>query len=438
MAVFSELYDYILTMIEKDLKPGDKLPGARQIADLFSCSLPRVQAVLDSLEQSGVIRSRARSGTFVCDGYKEQLLPQNVVCSKFLRALPMEQKAKFRQEFPDLHLTDTFQSGGVEILSTFSILSRQQHYEDLSALVSECFPDCNERFYMDVIKPFIINGKLCALPVMFSPQLLWYNPEIFRKTGTSIPTDSWEEKEFLDAIRNLHRSMSGRRIINFSPEFQHWIRFVLAAGGELFDENLTDPVLADSPQTIEACIKYSRLLHELDLVEDYQENPIEAFAQGKLAMFSGFRQSSYFFWEYSMDFVPQAICMPNLGVDAKQLGAGLIAFRKGYYDPDQIKQLLRFWLSEPIQETFGKIGYGIPFLRSAAQNTLDPNSMPDRQLLDAMPSLASNYHIYSEELGKIISRSGTLISSREPEDISKILKALATTMRYIYQLERRH
>ena len=68
MAILSELHDYLLTLIESEFSPGEKLPGARSIAERFSCSLPRVQTVLDSLEQSGVVESRPRSGTYVnCD-----------------------------------------------------------------------------------------------------------------------------------------------------------------------------------------------------------------------------------------------------------------------------------------------------------------------------------------------------------------------------------
>lgn len=437
MAVFSELHEYILTMIENQLKPGDKLPGARRIAELFSCSLPRVQAVLDSLEQSGVLRGRARSGTYVREGYRDQLLPQNVVCSRFLKALPYELKTAFREEFPDMHLTSAFHSGGVEILSSFPVLSRQQHYEDLTDVLKDCFPDCEERFYMDALRPFMIRGRLCAVPVMFSPQLLWYNEEIFRKAGVPCPTSEWGEEEFFAALRALHRSMSGRRIINYTSSFQYWMGFVLAAGGVLFDDSLPDPVRVDSPETVAACQKYVRLLRELDLVEDPQENATEAFARGKLAMFVGFRQSFYYFREYGLPFTPRAVCLPSFGGSEKHLGAGLIAFRKDFYDTDTIARLLKFWLSTPVQETFGKIGYGVPFLRAAAQSTLDLGSETDRFLLENMPPLSSNYHIYSEELGAIISRSSALINRAEPEEIPHILKDLATTMRYINRLERR-
>ena len=137
MAVLAELHDYILNLIERELRPGAKLPGARSIAERFSCSLPRVQTVLDSLEQSGVVESRPRSGTYVSSDYKERNLPRNVVCSSFVNALSEEQKKRFRTLFPELHLTGVFRSGGVEILSSFTILSRLDKYQDLTEIFEE-------------------------------------------------------------------------------------------------------------------------------------------------------------------------------------------------------------------------------------------------------------------------------------------------------------
>ncbi len=434
MAVYSELYDYILTMIENELGPGSKLPGARKIGERFSCSLPKVQAVLDSLEQSRVVESRERSGTYVREDYYNNILPKNIVCSKFITAISDDDKKRLRQEFPDMHLSEKFSKGGVEIISSFSILTRQNDYQDLSSVFSECFPDSQAEFYMEAIKPFIIDGKLCAVPVIFSPQLLWYNPEIFNKAETPLPSNNWGESEFFTAIRTLHRSIAGRRIINYSPRFHSWIGFVLASGGILFDKNMPDPVLADSLQTLGACLKYVNLLRELDLVEDYDDTPARSFAQGKLAMFCGFRQSSYVFREHGINFTPQAVYMPNLGSRENHQGAALIAFRKGLFDKEKIKRMLNFWLSDSIQESLGKSGYGIPFRRSSAQKTLDPTATPDKYFLEKLPPLSSNYHIYSEELGSVLSRSSHLLNVQRPENVPHFLHELATTMRFLYKI----
>ena len=436
MAVLSELHDYILTLIEKELSPGEKLPGARTVAERFSCSLPRVQSVLDSLEQSGVVESRPRSGTYVSSDYKERILPRNVVCSSFLNALSEEQRKSFRHQFPEFHLTNSFHGGGVEILSSFTILSRQNKYQDLTEIFEETFPDCGKRFYMESLAPFCREGRFRALPIMFSPQILWYNPELFRQTGTPLPSENWGEEEFFSAIRQLHRTLSGRRIINYTPSFQQWSNFVHASGGAFFDPALEDPVQADSPATVKGCLKYLNLLRELDLAVDYDEAPVRSFARGKLAMFAGFRQSAWYFREEGIDFTPGAVFMPSLGSAEKQLGAGLIAFRKNFHDREKIKKLLKFWFSDSIQETLGKNSYGIPFLRSAALKTLVPEREPDCFLLKGLPALNTNSHIPSEELGTILSRSSTLINTSSPEKLPKILNELATTMRFITKIQR--
>ena len=434
MAVYSDLYDYILTMIENELAPGSKLPGARKIAERFSCALPKVQAVLDSLEQSGVVESRERSGTYVREGYTENILPHNIACSKFQVALTDEQKQELRREFPEMHLSRTFKKGGVEIFSSFTILTRQQQYQDLSSIFTECFPDSQAEFYMEALKPFMIDGKLCAVPVIFSPQLLWYNPDIFNKAGAPLPSNNWGEAEFFNAIRTLHRTLAGRRIINYSPNFHSWIGFILASGGILFDKNMPDPVLADSLQTLGACLKYVNLLRELDLVEDYENNASKSFAEGKLAMFVGFRQSSYVFREYGINFTPQAVYMPNLGGRENHQGAALIAFRNEFHDKEKIKKLLKFWLSHSIQETLGKAGYGVPFRKSAALASLDPSSAPDKYLLQKFPPLSSNYHIHSEILGSVISGASTLLNAQRPENLPNFLHELATTMRFLHKI----
>ena len=205
MSSHSDLYDYILTMIETELSPGEKLPGARRFAERFSCALPKVQSVLDSLEQSGIIFSKERSGSYVRDGYNERLLPQNVACSKFIRALTPEQRWDFRRDFPDMRLTENFSHGGVEIFSSFRILSRQQQYEDLGEIFEETFPDWENSFYADALKMLSVDGRLHAVPLIYSPQLLWFNADMFKETDTPLPGNTWNRDDFLNAIRSLHK-----------------------------------------------------------------------------------------------------------------------------------------------------------------------------------------------------------------------------------------
>ena len=434
MAAHSDLYDYILTMIETELSPGEKLPGARRFAEKFSCALPKVQSVLDSLEQSGIILSKERSGSYVRDGYSERILPQNVACSRFIRALTPEQRWDFRREFPDMRLTEKFSNGGVEIFSSFKILSRQQKYEDLSGIFQETFPDWEKTFYADILNTLSVDGKLYSVPLIFSPQLLWFNADMFRETATPLPRNDWKWDDFIAAVRSLHQKVSGRRVINYSTGFQHWVGFILASGGLFFGNGKDNTVLADSPATVKAASRYVELLRELDLVEDSDSDATKSFASGKLAMFVGFRQSSYYFKEYGIKFTPQAVYMPDLGGNVNHPGAALIAFRKGFFSREKIKNILKFWLSNSIQSTLGKSGYGVPFLRSAAKNTLSKESAPDKYLLGDMPELSLNYNVPSEELGSILTRSAHIVNSSTPDMLPEILGELSSTLRFIDKL----
>src|SRR5262245_3795262 len=50
------------------LRPGDRLPGERELATRFGVSRPSVRAGLHALAAMGVVRSRHGSGTYIPDG----------------------------------------------------------------------------------------------------------------------------------------------------------------------------------------------------------------------------------------------------------------------------------------------------------------------------------------------------------------------------------
>jgi GntR family transcriptional repressor for pyruvate dehydrogenase complex len=51
-----------------ELKPGDQLPGHRELAGTFAVSVGSVREAISMLVSSGLIESRAARGTFVVDG----------------------------------------------------------------------------------------------------------------------------------------------------------------------------------------------------------------------------------------------------------------------------------------------------------------------------------------------------------------------------------
>ena len=61
--------DYVRRLIEdRELGPGDRLPGERDLALELGLSRPSVRSGLEALEAMGVIVSRRGAGTFIADG----------------------------------------------------------------------------------------------------------------------------------------------------------------------------------------------------------------------------------------------------------------------------------------------------------------------------------------------------------------------------------
>ena len=67
--VYEQVVDQIREWIsEGKLKPGDKLPVERELAEVFNVSRNSVRAALRTLETIGLIESRQGAGTFVREG----------------------------------------------------------------------------------------------------------------------------------------------------------------------------------------------------------------------------------------------------------------------------------------------------------------------------------------------------------------------------------
>jgi len=68
--------DQVLTQIKKalkkgEIKPGDRLPGARELADKMKVGISSVREALKMLESLGAVESRQGEGTFVCNTLRE-------------------------------------------------------------------------------------------------------------------------------------------------------------------------------------------------------------------------------------------------------------------------------------------------------------------------------------------------------------------------------
>jgi GntR family transcriptional repressor for pyruvate dehydrogenase complex len=75
--VYQEIIERLKIAIENgELKPGDKLPSERTLAEIFNVARTSVKEAITVLEASGIVNIRPGVGVFLVDQYRSELLPK--------------------------------------------------------------------------------------------------------------------------------------------------------------------------------------------------------------------------------------------------------------------------------------------------------------------------------------------------------------------------
>lgn len=255
---------------------GEKLPGAREFVAETGSSLPIVQGVIDQLAAEGILETIPRRGTFVQFQWKERLLQGSMHIFRSIHARVREFDTLINREIPELWITHDMK-GVFELQNTGYIQSHCDEYLDLSGLFEECFPD-RTAFFMKPFDAFRIGGRLLAVPVIYSPRVIFYNPELFRKAGAPLPFSGWSWDDFLESVRCLKKSVPPDRIFNWYPMVTEYLNLVVRAGGCLIDWNRQgDEVRIDAPETRRGLHLFRALRHELwgtqfHRLQDYEQD----------------------------------------------------------------------------------------------------------------------------------------------------------------------
>ncbi|MCL2276664.1 MAG: GntR family transcriptional regulator [Treponema sp.] len=70
--VTHQVFTQIINALKKgEFKPGDRLPGARELADKMQVGISSVREALKMLESLGAVESRQGEGTFICNTLRE-------------------------------------------------------------------------------------------------------------------------------------------------------------------------------------------------------------------------------------------------------------------------------------------------------------------------------------------------------------------------------
>lgn len=432
----TDIENYILDLIEKEYAfAGAKLPGALKLAALIGCAPPRVQNALENLTVCGILETRHRSGTYVRSNWEQQILPRHLSFYGRQWSFADELDRHLKIALPDLRFSRKFRRGGIELAVTHRVLSHQDEYVDLTSIFNDLFPD-RSLFFRNALDSFFINGRLCGIPFVFSPELFFYNPELLACAGVAEPEPDWTFDDLARIIRNLSEKFPGQ-VMDPGPKLDDWINFVIRSGGKLLDPRLPDPVCLDTPETIRGLQRYASLFRLLR-----QGNPAPhtetylEFAEGKTALLFGFRQTLRCIREHNPSLPVKCLPLPRMnGCRANVQGAELLVFRKGCADERLIREVLKYFLSEETQIFWGKKQGGIPFLRSAAEKVINTDDPIDRLFMAEIPNVSTEYNIYTENLFHLITRGIHRIFSLPPEKFEYELRRLAEAVRTVYDIE---
>ena len=436
-----QIKEYLLNLLESgQLKAGDRLPGARRLTSASGVSYTHVQTVVESLVQNGIFKTVPRSGTYVQDDWNRRILPSSFACHPCLQN---DLGVFFRKQLPGVHFCRRFPDGVFELRVTHYLLSHHADYMDLSELLEDCFPDRESCFYRTV-EPFVINGRLCGIPWIFSPRVLLYSRNVFRSAGVAFPKDGWSWNDFLSTVELLKRKIPANQIFDWQAALYYWVAPVVRAGGSLFDPAAPDPVRIDSPETIRGLELYTDLRRRLFSGNSEamlsSSDYLSAFAGGHAAMMFAPRQTLFHLKQYpcAPDLEIGAVDLPTPegGCRRSMFAADLFCIRKTCTDFRLARECAELLFSEAVQDYFGQRNYGIPFRRSSAQKALKLDNELDVKFLTEIPHMVSNYNIFSEGLYELVVEGISAICMLPTENVAEETHRLAEAIRFFHNVRK--
>ena len=393
----TEVREHILGGLEAgELAGGDKLPGAREFAERIGVSLAIVQSAFTSLVREGILESVSRSGTFVRSDWRERILPGSFV--SFRRFWP-NLIGEFREVIPGIEPLNCFEKGMFEVRATLDVQQNRDEYLDLAGLFDAEYPE-KGCFFEAPFKNFrTVDGRLFGIPLIFSPRVFCYNPELLARLGCPEPHFGWSFDEFLDDVRILRRSLPPNRIFNWSNYSFFWMNFIFRAGGSVIDDGR---VMIDQPRTLAGILCVKALFEALGVRElkvgwDYAER----FNAGECAFLFAAREEVDFNARCRWKNVPMPL-IPG-GADLTAQATDLLCIRRHNGDIELAGKMVRTMLSETFQDRLGELRYGIPIRKTSAINSFDANDPRDLLFLSEMTKISAGYNIDSPEICNLIS-----------------------------------
>lgn len=284
---------------------------------------------------------------------------------------------------------------------------RKTAFLDLTTYIDDSELDLDD-FYTGPLSQFEYKGMLWGIPDTATPDVLFYNKEMFDTAGLAYPTDNWTFEDMRETAILLTLDASGKNPND--PEFdpttiQQWgwnggisniwqRHLVRPFGGDFCENNDCTLMKFTDPITLEA-IKWWASLVNTDYAAPYDPYggsqtgiPGDPFTAGKAAMgFNGFFAVGQL---NEMGSINYDIVQPFAGNDGDRytpLSTNGYLISANSQNPEAAWMLVMELIDTNfLKETWGMPGHSVPARRSSAGSVINSLQPPKNQeaIVDAI------------------------------------------------------
>lgn len=233
--------------------------------------------------------------------------------------------------------------------------------------------------YAAPLEAFTYDGRLACLPTNASSTVAYVNTALFARAGVALPEATWTWQALESTAQAL--AAKGVQAVGFDPEVRTVAPFTYTAGGDVVDD-VREPtaMTLDAPPARAALDLLLRLQRTgLDATERAAQEPADAFAAGKVAIFFDSRRSTPAFRKAGLEFDVRPLPRLDAGSPSTSLLASdAYCVSKRSKSPRLAAELARFAVLGEGATVLAESGRTVPVRKSVASSPafLAPGEAP--------------------------------------------------------------
>lgn len=252
---FQDRLDVLVSRLREDIRngvyePGAFLPSEIALSEQFQLSNKSVRKGLDILVEEGLIVKINRVGNKVTGTGSKERIVLTLGCSPSIeRDFELKQLlADFHNLYPTIEVKTVILSPGhpttgSHFYNTFKDFLTNG-IVDVMTMNAIYFGEFAENASVDLLEPltpqpdiypflndaFTFQEQLYVQPIVFSPLVLCYNREHFRKAGLLEPDSSWEWEDVIRSAEALADPGDRHGLYFYLLSENRWPLFILQSG----------------------------------------------------------------------------------------------------------------------------------------------------------------------------------------------------------------